>query len=171
MLNQNTNNGPRLEDIHAGLIQTLRDLLGKKNLKKIYTYRERKRKTMMGLRDAYEGHDRSEVFAASKLWLSLLDHTLWQLTDQAKIYFAMNPHCYKHKIVGLCLEWHDFDCFLEMINKVPGYQLWVDEMIEGRKGLAECDLYLRDDPRTSDLLLRPTNVLFVDESAVDVSVY
>jgi hypothetical protein len=160
----NTNNGVFGVDMRSDLVVDLKTSIGKKNLKKIYTYRDRKRKAMVGLRNAYLGDDRSEVHALGKLWLSLLDHTLCQVSDRALMYFSVNPHCHKHDLIGLCIEWHDFDRFLEFANKIPNYQDWVNEVVYERKTLIESDVYLRTRDRSTDLLLRPTSVAFFDSA-------
>lgn len=147
-------------------IEHLQRSVGQSNLRKIYTYRERKRNAMLGLCYAYVDEDRGEVYALGRLWLSLLDHTLWHLTHRGKIYFSINPHCYEQKLVGLCYEWHDFDRFLTYAYKLRNYQAWINEVVHDCKSLIESDVCLRTHPTSSDWTLSPASATFYNTPAV-----
>ena len=132
--------------------------IGNRNLKKIYSYREMRRKQMHGLIQEYMGEDRKVLHALGKLWLRALDHTLWEVHHRSTVYFAPELQLYELGTVGLCYEWHDFATFAQIANALPGYDHWV-ELLETDE-LAARTFYLRPKPNCGDPLMRPTSTMF-----------
>lgn len=155
-------NSPTPTEMHQALVEVLREYMGAKAIKQIYTYRERRRKDMVKLWMSYDGEDRRIVHALGKMWLRALDHTLWNVDGQTNVYFTPDRALYEMNIVGLCYEWHDFATFLEVVNKLPGYRDWVEEVETNGGYNPEQNVTFRTAPNSSDRLLRPTSAVFYD---------
>lgn len=143
---------------HVELTDHLRQTLGEKRLAKIYNYREQRRKDMLGLCQEYGGDDRKLMHQLGKLWLKLLDHTLWNVDNRSNAYFTPDLRLYDLNIVGLCYEWHDFATFAHIANKLPGYLEWAQK-VEGDEYVPPRFIF-RTRPGSRDLLLRPTSAVF-----------
>lgn len=144
--------------IHTELTDHLRQSLGESRLANICHHREQCRRDMIGFCQEYSGDDRKLMFALGKLWLSLLDHTLWNIDNRSNLYFAPDLRLYDLNIVGLCYEWHDFADFAHIADKLPGYSEWAQK-IESDEYVSMHFIF-RTRPSSPDLLLRPTSAEF-----------
>lgn len=134
-----SNTNPNYAEIRADQVSCLKELLGKRRLSELYHHRERCRKDMLGFLIEYKGDDKSHVHALSRLWLRLLDHTLWNLDNQKNTVFTPDPRLEMSGTIGLCLEWHDFVNFISAVHVLPGYRQWTEEVDDlGVQRLAEC---------------------------------
>jgi hypothetical protein len=164
-----SNTNPNYAEIRADQVSCLKELLGKRRLSELYHHRERCRKDMLGFLIEYKGDDKSHVHALSRLWLRLLDHTLWNLDNQKNTVFTPDPRLEMSGTIGLCLEWHDFVNFISAVHVLPGYRQWTEEVDDLGGYNAWQSVLFRRRTQGSDYILRPTSAVFYNLTALATS--